>query len=269
MKAKQVTTQPQGQVSALAKEPKDKKQIEREQLKDKLIEEVLAVIPYTPEGRKELLTEALGRVTAVTAKVDKLLKTEPLIRRIFNDLPIKSKAVICVLQMITSAEGITNEVQYGSDLLYNLYQDKSILETALAELPDDKDILALDETYDLASFISREGKTSPSQETEATGAEPIAEQPQPEGSDPAEITKQWLLRQSYTVKLACTLLMGYQLGDHNTEELARDVYAQFEKEVLAQANSPSDSLSTEEVFITGIATENLVWQDHFYQGRRS
>ena len=95
------------------------------------------------------------------------------------------------------------------------------------------------------------------------GSEPEQEQPTESDSEsPGEVAegmvKQWLLNRDYTTKLAFVILSHYYVGDHNTEELAREIDREFEAAVVAKANNP-DGLSGDELVMTGVAVEALVW----------
>lgn len=274
------TTQPQRPAVALA-EPKDevKTVMNDPDTRDTVVAEVLSRIPYTARYQKKILAEALGKVNVITAKIDELLKMEPLIRSIYEGLDIKTKTVICVLQTIAEVEGVTNDIKYGGDILYNRHSNESLVERALEELPDDKDIAVLSEAYDLAHFVSRDGEPEPSGTTETTDKESIVDKTQDDtesaesadvvqnealnDEDPADIVRQWLLGQSYTTKLACTILSGYSVGDHNTEKIADEVYNQYRNEIAAKSKNRDESLSFEETLMTGIATELEVWRGRF------
>lgn len=82
----------------------------------------------------------------------------------------------------------------------------------------------------------------------------------PQEAGPESVVEQWLLKQDYKTKLACVILSNYGIADHNTEKLAQKIRSHYEAEVKAMANNPDDSLSPDEVLMTGLAAEGLIWQ---------
>jgi len=97
---------------------------------------------------------------------------------------------------------------------------------------------------------------------------PADEQPEPEASkdedfaDRAEnLVKQWLLQQSYTTKLAFTILNIYFLDDHGTNDLANEIADKYTAEIMAMAEKPDNSLTDTEKFMTGVAAELTVWRN--------
>lgn len=84
-----------------------------------------------------------------------------------------------------------------------------------------------------------------------------------EDAVPAEkVVVDWLLKQNYATKLACVIMHIWLFGDHNTDGITNDIISRFSDEILANVKNPPDSLSREEMAMSGVVAEAQVWLEH-------
>ena len=92
-----------------------------------------------------------------------------------------------------------------------------------------------------------------------------AERPEPEekqlsaGTTAENMVEAWLRKQDYSAKLAIVIFVEYMCGDHGTEELIQRIENEYKAEILRMASSPDESLTSEEIFLTGVCAELFVW----------
>jgi hypothetical protein len=87
-------------------------------------------------------------------------------------------------------------------------------------------------------------------------------QRKPEPITPTErLLTEWLLKQDFKAKLACSIMKVLLNGDHNhTDDLANELYSRFDDEVMAVAANPPESLGHDELLMTGVYSEMALWE---------
>jgi len=88
--------------------------------------------------------------------------------------------------------------------------------------------------------------------------EPEEKQPGP-GTTVENMVEEWLRKQNYKTKLAVVIFAEYMCGDHGTDKLIQRIEDEYQAEILRMAVCPDESLSTEEIFLTGVCAELFVW----------
>ena len=75
----------------------------------------------------------------------------------------------------------------------------------------------------------------------------------------AELIKKWLMGLDYKTKLACWVMHVLMFGDHGTGDLANDVLASFEGDILDVFGNPDSKTRPDELLVTGVAVEQSLW----------
>ena len=112
------------------------------------------VSAYNKRFQYKILSAALDEVQPSIDAADKLAGMEGKVRAIYDRLPVRTKALIAILQRIQAVEGMSVGVDYGNDILFNVLCDEKFVEEALKENPEDEDLACLNEAYGLAELIN-------------------------------------------------------------------------------------------------------------------
>jgi len=260
-------TDEQGQASAQAKESKDKISESKRIAIDTARE---SIRHYNAHFRKEVLESLLKEVKKTTDPTEKIASLEQEIRRACDSLlDAKAKTVVAVLSELSSMSGVVNTGQFAVDILHGGY-GKEDLAQALAENPDDSNIAFLSHVFDMASGVNEaeydRHTKSKSAEPEETIEEPQTEtddEPQVETKGPGatveDMVEDWLRKQDYSTKLAICIFSDYMCGDHGANNITHRIENEYRAEIINRAKNPNDSLSNEEILMTGICCELAVW----------
>jgi len=112
------------------------------------------VSAYNKRFQHKILSAALDEVQPSIDAADKLAGMEGKVRAIYDRLPVRTKALITILQRIQAVEGMSVGVDYGNDILFNVICDEKFVEETLKENPEDEDLACLNEAYGLAELIN-------------------------------------------------------------------------------------------------------------------